>query len=203
MFNKILKLFSPPPGLGADKSVEIERELARRYLDELSKQLTTSWTIYIQFYTVFLTANVLGLGLTVEKIDKDHRWPVVLAFTLQNCISFVTALVMAKYSVDTSEHFQELSNQMTSAKAIPALKKSPIAGQLGWWAGIANAITHIGFGVAWVFVLYIGPADPNKAREQKREIDQPQAQPTYQWQKDGTNISGATSTNYTISSEFH
>lgn len=130
--------------------------LEKRYLDELSLQLRTSWQLYLQFYTVFLTVNVIGLGLTLEHLAPHNRWPMALAFVSQNTISFATAVFMAVYSRKTSSKFQEIAEQLLISRSRPsrptAFNESPLAGHLGLWGGIGNAVSHLALIVCWIVV---------------------------------------------------
>jgi len=59
--------------------------IVQKWYDETCLQLRNAWDIYIKFYTVFLTVNILGLGLVVQHIDSPgKRWPIVVAF-LEAC----------------------------------------------------------------------------------------------------------------------
>ena len=134
-------------------AVSNERELAKRYMDELSTQLTSAWDVYIKFYTVFLTANVTALAL-IEK-EGNSIVPVVTAFMVQNVVSLATAVYMAFYSRSAAGHFVELSRVLLEPEQVrTTFKQSPIPGNLGLWAGIANAVSHVGLMVAWALMAW-------------------------------------------------
>jgi hypothetical protein len=49
--------------------------LMHKFYETSLQTFVSVWDIYIKFYTVFLTANVLGLGLAVEHLQHGHRGP--------------------------------------------------------------------------------------------------------------------------------
>lgn len=137
--------------------------LLRKQYEEYMLQLRTTWDLYLKFYTVFLTINVIGLGATVQHITQANRWPVVLAFIVQNLVSSITAIRVG-FSAKTTQHdIQEVSNAMVhideSKNDYDSLKevatKSPIQTNLALWAGIANFISHITLIICWLAVLWI------------------------------------------------
>lgn len=138
--------------------------LRRRLFDETSQQFRTTWTIYISFYTVFLTFNITALGLTIQYVVTSNRWPIVIAFVLQNINSMVTALRISKFSLHSSERMSSLARELADASngtttlevaPIKCLSDEPIPGRLGYWAGQANAIGHLLLVGCWIAALFI------------------------------------------------
>ena len=132
--------------------------LIRRQLDDLGMQVRTVWDLYLKWYTVFLTANVAGLALTVQYVHPEHRKPVVWAFILQNFISSFTALSVGIFSERSARRATELAAEiilpeMCSAKDRKLILKSTIPGRLGLWSGIANLLSHAAMILCWYFVI--------------------------------------------------
>ena len=80
--------------------------LARKYFDEISLQFRTAWDIYIKWYTVFLTANVLALAGAVQYVEPDNRLIVAITFCIQNVLALLTAVYMALFSRRTAERIR-------------------------------------------------------------------------------------------------
>src|SRR5690348_3775886 len=102
--------------------------LLQNYYLETLKVYTKVWEIYIQFYTVFLTANVLGLGLAAEHIGLGKRGPVVAAFILQNVLTVATSLGVAAYGNVAHKNLSEVAVVLagSSPGVPPEVKGSPV-----------------------------------------------------------------------------
>jgi len=102
-----------------------------------------TWTIYISFYTVFLTVNLAALGVVVEKIsDAGSRRMVVIAFGAQNMISFCTAIGMSLFSVNVAP-----AGSLYDPSSLPPLHA------LGLWGGVANAVSHLLIAILWFCIM--------------------------------------------------
>jgi hypothetical protein len=134
--------------------------LHRAYYEETLKVYSTAWSLYISFYTVFLTANVAGLGIVLEYVPRGDKWPIALAFGIQNVITAVTSFSMSKYSLETSDKLSAIAHSMvTTAPGDPCadsvVQGSPIPESLSKRAGYGNCFAcccHIG---SWVAVCLI------------------------------------------------
>lgn len=147
---------------GTDDFVTVsdERWLYEKYFDEYSLQLRTSWDLYIKFYTAFLTMNIAALGLTVQYIETDRRWPLVLLFVLQNFTSLLTAINMSYFTRRTEENIKALTLEIARKPIhkFSILSRSPVPGDLGFWAGWGNAFGLVMFIFCWLAVLRVkGP----------------------------------------------
>jgi hypothetical protein len=144
-------------------------------LKELSQQFRTVWDIYIKFYTAFLVFNMAGLGLVAEKVKSwnARKW-IMLAFIFQNILSAITAFSIAFYSQQISDRAERLTAELVSRKGGPNDKsnptfiESPFPGQLGYWSGVANGVSHAFFIVSWIAVC----------RMWKPREDEPDKSPT-------------------------
>jgi hypothetical protein len=133
--------------------------LYRTYYQETLKVYARVWDIYIKFYTVFLTANVLGLGLVAEHIHV-HRWPITVAFSVQNLITIGTSIGMARYSVETDKRLRQVADYIAKSDSAPpsipeVVKGSPVATGLSQWAGYANCAATACLIFCWIAVNFI------------------------------------------------
>ena len=134
--------------------------LATKYFDEVSLQYRTIWDLYIKWYTVFLTANVLGLGATVQYVHSGKRTWIVVAFVVQNMLAASTAVAIALYSRSSARRMTELASLIVSfgpphESLSPELRKSPFAEDLAFFAGLANALGNISLSVCWIAVIHV------------------------------------------------
>ena len=133
---------------------EIQFWMAKKKYDEINRYCRFCWDMYLKFYTVFLTMNVAGLGLVVQYIDINRRWPLIVAFAIQNTLSAITAVSMGLYSRSVASQLIALRHQITGVREFdpPA---SSVPAQLMWWAGLANAIASITLVFCWVAILSV------------------------------------------------
>ena len=136
--------------------------LRKKQFDEVSLQFRTAWGYYLNFYTVFTTVNITALGITIQYVHLNNRWPIVVVFLLQNLNSCITATRLAQYSKVCESRMQSICldiadlhlQQTGTPPPIKAITQSSIPGQLGYWGGIANAMGHILFIICWGALLY-------------------------------------------------
>jgi hypothetical protein len=145
--------------------------LLRSYYSETLKVYARVWDIYIKFYTVFLTANVIGLGLVVQHVPV-HRAPICWAFICQNIVTLVTSLSVGIYSRKTDESLVSLTDYLVRIDNEAAEQKgqrvhdnsfihtlrSPVAGRLSMWAGVGNCVATVCTIVCWIAVLHLPPS---------------------------------------------
>ena len=136
--------------------------LARKYFDEISLQFRTAWDIYIKWYTVFLTANVLALAGAVQYVEPDNRLIVAITFCIQNVLALLTAVYMALFSRRTAERIRAVSVAIASEDGpgdhggvVLRLGGSPVPGDLGYWSGWANAIGNASLIGCWIATLFV------------------------------------------------
>lgn len=111
-------------------------------LKQLNDQILGVWTIYISFYTAFLTVNLAALAIVAEKLRHEGtRRLTCAAFVVQNFLSLCTAVGMAYYTSDVAASLDK-----SAASILTSFR------HLGVWGGIANAVSHAVFIVLWVWV---------------------------------------------------
>jgi hypothetical protein len=133
--------------------------LHRTYYQETLKVYARVWDLYIKFYTVFMTANILGLGFVTERIHA-HRWPVIAAFCIQNVLVIGTSVRVAIYSGQTEEKLARVATFLAGPNADPTSVKdvvagSPVAGKLSKWAGYANCAASVCMIGCWIALNFI------------------------------------------------
>lgn len=137
--------------------------LAREVYKEQVAMFKTAWDIYIKFHTVFITVNVAALAATVQYIKPENRWPMVIAFVVQNLVSLGTAVAMSRFSRNCATRTHEAACEIVrheagSDSASPAelrLWSSPVPATLGSWSGIANGIGYLSLIGCWVATMFI------------------------------------------------
>lgn len=78
-------------------------------MKEQSIAFRATWELYMKFYTVFLTVNFAALAATIQYItENNRRWPIILAFVLQNILVGMTSVGMGRYSGNFIERFQQI-----------------------------------------------------------------------------------------------
>lgn len=141
-------------------------EISKLVVSELSIEFRTSWDLYIKFYTAFLVFNITGLGLVAEKVkSRNAQFLIAAAFVLQNVLSACTAAQMANYSRSAAERVQSIlvvaidhaakSTNFNQAAVQHLKKESPFPGELGFYAGWANGVSHVFMILAWIAVLAV------------------------------------------------
>lgn len=133
--------------------------LAKKLLDECSLAYRTIWDLYLKFDAVFLTANLVGLGFTVQYVDQPHRWPIVMTFLVQNVAQFAMALWISKFSKETAKQYDEVCklyvNSEEEYKPLGNLARAPLAGWIGAYGGYVNAAGHAAMVVTWFAILFM------------------------------------------------
>jgi len=132
--------------------------LAKKHFDELSLQLRSVWDLYLKFYTVFLTFNILALAAVVQHIARDNRTIIVVALVLQNLLSGITAVCIGCFSKDSARRLEDVTLYLLreapeNSQRPPFSNHSPIPGRLGFWSGVANAVSHLTLIGCWIAVL--------------------------------------------------
>ena len=124
------------------------------------------WELYLKFYTVFLTVNLVALGVTVQHIQVEARWPIVWAFILQNVVSLGTAVAVGMFSLSTTKRHDALLKQVIESspenKKFESLAGCPVPGQLGGFCALANVASHVLLMVVWFAIMDI-PVEQTEA----------------------------------------
>lgn len=129
-----------------------------KIFNETNEQFRTAWGLYLKFYTVFMTANVAGIGLTVEFLSGVGRAPVIIAFVVQNVMSLLTAYYMTRFSSETSKRLESITrSQLTKDErnAHPNLLAAPTPEKMAVWSGRANVVSHVAMIGIWLALFFI------------------------------------------------
>jgi hypothetical protein len=131
--------------------------LALEQYRELNTNFRSLWDLYIKFYTVFLTANVLAIGVVVERVEADNRPLIAAAFIAQNLLAAATAAGLATYGKTCRRRLEAtaalfLPAQDGETDAARTLSRPPIPDTLSVWAGAANVMSHLILIVLWIVV---------------------------------------------------
>jgi hypothetical protein len=145
-----------------DRTGEAENSLARMYFDQISINFRTVWDMYIKWYTVFLTVNILALAATVEKIDGVENWLIVaVAFSVQNALAMFTAIYIGYYSRHMEARIAKITLLLANARDpgadhfVARLGGPPIPGELGYWSGWANALGNASLIACWIAAVLV------------------------------------------------
>jgi hypothetical protein len=137
--------------------------LLRKNIEEISQNFRTVWDLYLKFYTVFLTFNIVAMAwLFGDKGRIQEGKPLyfmVTVFAIQCILTGITSGMVANYSKDTEAMLSVAQERLlTYAKetTIGPLEYSgglPIS--LGQWGGWANCSSSILLMVAWIGLAVI------------------------------------------------
>ena len=137
---------------------DLDSWVLRKQYEERVATFRTAWDLYIKFYTAFLAMNVAGLGVAVQYIEQQRRWPIVTAFVCQNVLTCATSVAIALYSRALSKHLASFV-QAALVDCDPRVQKfaagTPIPGVLAAWSGWANAIASLALSGCWIAVPWI------------------------------------------------
>lgn len=134
-------------------------ELKAKLIEEKLLFLRFCWEQYMKFYTVFLTVNIVAVGLVVEHVDsRMDRLPIAAVFIVHNIIAAITPLKLRSMSNFARK---ELSNAVTSGNpesemAVFVRNLEVLPARFAGWAGIANSISQFGFALLWIILVIFG-----------------------------------------------
>ena len=95
------------------------------------------WDIYIKFHTVWMSVNVVALGLQVQYVATvGGRIVLLIAFVLQNLLALWTSINIASYT-----------KAMTGDLKADSLKRF---GKLGKNGAIANGAVYVILTALWL-----------------------------------------------------
>ena len=118
------------------------------------------WENYLKFYTVFLTLNVAGIGLTLQHVPPGlSRWVITAAFLAQNLLSGGTAYGVGRYSKEASGLLEEQGRLLTGSGTLVGGAPFPTA--LACYAAKANLVSHFALGLICAFIPFI-PSVPQE-----------------------------------------
>lgn len=134
--------------------------LKRRH-EDLSLTVRTSWSLYIQFYTVFLTVSVVGLGWVLTRPAEAQIVPrakhvIAIVFVIQTLLTAITSAAMALYTMHVArdqEHIEKLLVQ-SRVDALPSVGPA-VPTSLARFAGWFNCAAMIAMTALWLYVGFI------------------------------------------------
>jgi hypothetical protein len=138
--------------------------IIKKLIEENCVSFRNVWDMYLKFYTVFLTFNLTSLGLTIQYVARENRWPIIVALILQNAASAGTAIGVGEYSTKCAKRFQTLCGVYQAHTGAPvsaeleALFGSTLPGRLGRYGGWANFAGHLTLIMCWTFAFFIPTA---------------------------------------------
>src|SRR6516162_4744011 len=134
--------------------------LKRRH-EDLSLTVRTSWKLYLQFYTVFLTVSVVGLGWVLTRPTDNQMVPiakhvVAIVFVIQTLLTALTSGAMALYTSRVARDQEHIENLLTQShvRALPSVGPA-VPTLLAQWAGWFNCVAMIAMAALWAFVGFI------------------------------------------------
>lgn len=111
----------------------------------LNDQLIRVWDIYIRFHSLWLAANLVGLGIQVEKLTSwQGKLLFALAFSAAHVLASVSSLRVREYT-------------RASCDELAALGCASLAGfrSLGLWSGKANVSVYVAFVAIWIGSVFV------------------------------------------------
>lgn len=139
------------------------RWILRKNLEETSLNFRTVWDLYLKFYTVFLTFNIVAMAwLFGDKAKVPKGWPLyfmVAVFATQCVLTGITSWLVAEYSGKTQKILEKAKEQLLlHAQEIvdPSIECGgglPIG--LGQWGGWANCLSSFLLMIAWIGLAII------------------------------------------------
>jgi hypothetical protein len=124
--------------------------LKRRH-EDLSLTVRTSWSLYIQFYTVFLTVSVVGLGWVLTRpadapIVPRTKHVITIVFVVQTLLTAVTSVAIALYTMRVARDQEQIENCLVqSHAAAPAACRASrprIVGSVRWLVQLCGYDCH-------------------------------------------------------------
>lgn len=126
---------------------------------EINTNFRSLWDIYIKFYTVFLTANVVGIGVVIDRVDAANRPLIAAAFVAQNLLAAATAAGLASYGRTCRRRLEDAAMLFIPSgwdhERAAILRSPPIPDTLSKWSGVANAVSHVILMAIWILVAMI------------------------------------------------
>jgi len=134
--------------------------LKRRH-EDLSLTVRASWSLYIQFYTVFLTVSVVGLGWVLTRpadapIVPRAKHVLAIVFVIQTLLTAITSGAMALYTLRVAHDQEQIENCLVQSHAAARPSCGPaIPASLAQWAGWFNCAAMIAMAALWLYVGFI------------------------------------------------
>jgi hypothetical protein len=150
-------LVSVPQSQSVTSESPHEWILKRRH-EDLSLTVRASWSLYIQFYTVFLTVSVIGLGWVLTRpadaqIVPRAKHVIAIVFVIQTLLTAITSGAMALYTMRVEQHQERIENLLVQSHldALPSVGPA-LPASLARWAGWFNCAAMIAMAALWLYV---------------------------------------------------
>jgi len=141
----------------ADERVSARMDPKRRHRD-LSRTVRASWTLYLQFCTVFLTVSVVRLGWVLTRpadnqMDPRAQHVVAIVFVIQTLLTAITSGAMALYTSRVARDQEHLENLLSQSHvfALPSVGPA-VPTLLAQWADWFNCVAMIAMAGLWAYV---------------------------------------------------
>ena len=134
--------------------------LKRRH-EDLSLTVRASWSLYIQFYTVFLTVSVVGLGWVLTRpadapIVPRAKHVIAIVFMIQTLLTAITSVAMALYTMRAARDQEQIENCLVQLHAAtPAACGLAVPASLARFAGWFNCAAMLAMAALWLYVGFI------------------------------------------------
>src|SRR6266850_3924446 len=134
--------------------------LKRRH-EDLSLTVRASWSLYIQFYTVFLTVSVVGLGWVLTRpadapIVPHAKHVLAIVFVIQTLLTAITSGAMALYTLRVAHDQEDIENCLVQSHAAARPSCGPaVPGSLARLAGWSNCAAMLAMAALWLYVGFI------------------------------------------------
>jgi hypothetical protein len=135
--------------------------LKRRH-EDLSLTVRASWALYIQFYTVFLTVSVVGLGWMLTRPTDAPMAPrakhvIAIVFVIQTLLTAITSGAMALYTSHVARNQEYIENCLVQSHAAALPSCGPaVPASLARFAGWFNCAAMIAMAALWLYVGFTG-----------------------------------------------
>jgi len=134
--------------------------LKRRH-EDLSLTVRTSWSLYIQFYTVFLTVSVVGLGWVLTRpadapIAPRAKHVIAIVFVIQTLLTAFTSIAMALYTSRVARDQENIENRLVQSDTAVLPSCGPaVPASLARFAGWFNCAAMVAMAALWLYIGFI------------------------------------------------
>ncbi len=140
--------------------------LQRRY-DDISTNFRNLWDLYVKFYTVFLTVNIVALAWFSDKRVVGYaRWLVAGAFILQCLFTAVTSAKVALHSARIPGQLSAVASELQRLAAANGEQLDPatctqtsLPLDFSRYGGWVNCVAISVVAVVWLAFM-VGPPPP-------------------------------------------
>lgn len=136
--------------------------LLRKNIDEISQNFRTVWDLYLKFYTVFLTFNIVAMAwLFGEKRVAEGKslYFIVAVFAIQCALTGITSGKVAVYSKNIEAMLDAAQEKLLKYAGETINGRLEYNGglpvSLGQWGGWANCSSSFLLMIAWIGLAII------------------------------------------------